>query len=165
MASQPGATAGAGVGLLLIYLASVCTCVGWVVGLPVLMFGMETVALRLIEGRATPNDCFAGTQDLGRVVVTGWGLFLCLTVIMLPALAVVVPLHVSAGQGMAQPGIALLVSTLVSLLWGLAIAPVMMAPWLWVDRSLGPVDAVKVAFESFRPHWVPMCQHWGRRSS
>jgi hypothetical protein len=137
------------------YYLSFCTCVGWVVVLPLLTHGAYKFMLEAIDGQARVATLWSGAADFGGVFVRMWGIMLLLTVIFVPVIAVVAAIVVvPLVQGHPlDPVLQYVAISVPSSLYGLIIVRVTLAPFAVVERGLSPVDAVSYAWEVTAGNW------------
>jgi len=57
-------------------VVGVCTVFGWIVIMPLLVWGLQAVALEAVDGPARFNTLFGGWHDLGTTLARIWGLLL-----------------------------------------------------------------------------------------
>ena len=154
---HPLALFGAAVLAFVVYLVSVCTCVGWVATAPFLLRGLNRFMLSVVDGQPDFGAFTEGVNgDPLRVFLNGWGVLLVLFLLILPSMGLSFALEYAKGAGLIGPWVALGLGNVVGLAWGAVIVPLSYASYLWADRDLGVMDAYKEAFEAFRPSWLPL---------
>lgn len=134
------------------YLASVCTCVGPIIVLPVLFWGAYAMWLEAYDGRTSVSTLFAGFGKLGHVWPRAMGLGLLMVLVQSPviALAVAVGLYSEANPGAIDPLLSAAVSQLVTIAWTLAVARLTLAPFALVERDEGPLQSIATSWEITR---------------
>ncbi|MBX2799564.1 MAG: hypothetical protein KTR31_17945 [Myxococcales bacterium] len=149
------------VGIFLLY-ASFCTCVGWIVVLPLLMWGFYAFMLEALEGKGRFGTLFSGFNDFGPAFLRMWGFLLLMVLLYIPAaiavMALIIP-DVMTQIETGQPPAALsqtLKTAIPSLLWGFVIVRFMLAPFLIVERDQGPFQALQSAWEATSGQWLKL---------
>lgn len=150
--------AGGIVALVVVYLVSVCTCIGWLVTGPFMLHGLNRFMLSIVDGQPDFGELSSGVSgpDPMRVFLHGWGVILLLFVVLLPSIGVSAAIQVAQEQGMLDPMLGLALTSLVGMAWAAVIAPLTYASYVWADRGLGAVESYTAAFEAFRPSWGPL---------
>jgi len=141
--------------VVLVYLASVCTCIGWMVSGPFMLHGMNRFMLSVVDGKpdfGAFTDGVTGPDPM-RVFLHGWGVILLLMLLLVPSISVSIVVELAQEQGMVSSALGLTLSTVAGLLWAVVIAPLTYASYAWADRDLGALEAYTAAFAAFRPSW------------
>lgn len=156
--SNLGSTLGALVLGVVLYYASICTCVGWIGVAPLLLWGMYRFVLDAVDGPATVGALFSGTRRFGDVFLRMWGLILVWLLLFSPVVVAVsawlVPKLLS-GQA-PDPIEQSLVIGVPSTLYGLLVARFLVAPFLMVDRDLPLGEAFAATWELTRGHGLKL---------
>ncbi|HHO53112.1 MAG TPA: hypothetical protein ENK18_20115 [Deltaproteobacteria bacterium] len=143
--------------VLTLYL-SCCTCVGFFVAAPVLMWGFYAFILQAIDGRGQIGTLFVGFEHLSVAFFRMLGVSLCLFLIYSPIVLVVVGLmwpdleRIAQGQ-QPDPVMQALKTGVPMLLWSLVTVRVFIAPYFMVERDLGPLEALQASWEVTAHHW------------
>ncbi|MEQ1503506.1 MAG: hypothetical protein ABMB14_14815 [Myxococcota bacterium] len=142
---------------IVVYLLSFCTCVGWIVGIPVLFVGLYRFLLAMVDGQASVSDATRVVDDFGGTFTDGWGVALGFFVLYLPMLAVGVAIGV---VNVVEPGtigpIPQNVGTsLLGALYGFLAVRFVFTPWLVFEGRSSVIAA-------FGQSWRMTARHWGK---
>lgn len=153
-----GPLVAAGAMLFVAYIVSICTCVGWIVLLPLMMWGMYRFNLTMIDGTGRLGVLTSGTERLWPVVGRMWLLMLLFLLVSFPVVGVVggfvgLETYQTLNGEQPNPLLSQIAITAVSGLWGLLLIRLQAAPYLVVERDLAPVDAFSSAWSATAPHW------------
>lgn len=145
------------------YFVSICTCLGWIAILPVLMWGMYRFLLDLVDGRAEVSALWSGTRAFGHSFGSMWGIVLLYLVIMLPMIGAMgvlsvlggalIPLGIDAGFGKLDPITSSVLSLVVTTIYGFLVVRFVFAPFLVVDRKTAVLDAFRDTWRATGPVW------------
>lgn len=142
----------AGFVLAAIEVASILTCVGWIVGVPAMLWGTYRFTLDLIDGRPRVEVFWSELPPLPTLLGRMWGLVGLLFVVQLPVIAVSV--GATALQGTLGAVGTTAVVFVASSLYGLLSIRVLLAAYRVVERpDLPLLDAFRDLWESTRPVW------------
>ncbi len=148
-----------GVIALIAYYASICTCIGWIVVLPLLMFGGYSFLVEAEAGEASIGTLFRGVgEHFGTAFLSMWGLMLCYIPITVPLIIAIAT--VMFWDGLPEPGEQQTTWTQVAALqaigfvWGLAIVRLMLAPFFIVDQGHGALEAFSASWEVTEGNWL-----------
>jgi uncharacterized membrane protein len=129
----------------LLMLLSALTIVGAVLVWPALFFGGVLYYLNMTDGRARFSDLFAGFHGYATILVSGLILAVLLWLISMVGNSVQMVAGVTGSGWLAGVGYAF------SFAWTLLVMiRFYFAPMLWVDRGLGPVEALQESWERTR---------------
>lgn len=144
---------------VLLYYASICTCVGWIGVAPLLLWGVYRFVLDAVDGRrASVGALFSGMQNFGAAFLRMWGLMLIWILLFSPVVAVVMAYllpKLLAGE-QPDPIEQSLVIGIPSTLYGLAVARFLIAPFLIVDRDLPVGEAFSETWALTRGHGLKL---------
>jgi hypothetical protein len=161
LANALPATGVAFVGLVA-YIVSICTCVGWIAILPLLMWGMYAFVLEMVDGSAKVQTALSGVEDFGRSFLSMWGLGLLYLVLYLPPLAATVALiwpslaeTMATGQA-ADPLDMTWRGFVPMFLWSLVAVRFMLTPFYVVDQGLGVLEAFTSAWRITEGSWLKL---------
>lgn len=135
------------------YVASICTCVGILGTAPFLMWGLYAFLLTAADDAPRLDALWSGLEQPGRTFLSGWGMILCLMVVLAPTIGASSAISVAAEQGMVSQTVAAWFPSVVGLVWGLMIAPLTYAPLLWVDGRASVLSAFTMALDAFKGSW------------
>lgn len=141
-----------------VYFLSICTCLGWIISLPVVMWGWYRLLLDMVDGRAEMSAYWSGVDDLGSTFLRMWAIVLIYFVLLLPSLAVIVPISIwPVIQGETpDPWLSTLGPLIPATLYGLFLVRFMFAPYLVVERRSTPWDAFVASWDATRGKWLRM---------
>lgn len=147
----------------LAYLLSICTCVGWIVGLPLMMWGLYRFLLGIVDGRGEVSAMWSGFDRFGPAFVRMWGITLFYVLVGSPLIGVTILVSLAGGAGAQfgfDPGFATLgpiagaiVSIVASTLYGFLLVRFVFAPYLVVDRDMDVLDAIRTTWQATSPLW------------
>ncbi len=151
--------AGAYLVLGVIYAVSLCTCVGWVVLGPFLLWGFYLFFVRIADGNAQITDTLEEiTSDRKWLIWTrGWGMVGLLLLLGLPNILVALfgPLAAGVDPVEVSTNTSFIAINLISgTIWGALIVPFSYGPYIMVDRDLGPLESMSLALHRMRHSWV-----------
>lgn len=144
----------AGFVLFAAYLVSICTCVGWIITLPYMVWGTYAFLLTVADGEARIDALWSGLEDPGRVFLSGWGLIFCLVVIVSPTIGTAVATEFAVQEGMLPAWSSSVVPLVAGAAWGALIAPLTYAPLLWADGRAGVIASFTMAIDAFKGSWL-----------
>lgn len=135
------------------YALGLFTCVGWIVLVPAMFWGGYRYFLALADGEARVASVWEDLPDVGRLLGWTWGWMLMLFTVSLPVFGVVGALAFAQQSHLVNVYVGTGVNVLLSTLWSLVIVRVAPAPFLMVDRQIGPIDATVQAMALTGPVW------------
>ncbi len=145
-----------------VYVASICTLVGWILVLPLLGYGYYAFTLHMVDGPAPVRALLAWRGQMGRA----WAQMVLLGLVIMVYLAVVVGLpsvvlaydDLQAAFTASEPldPMYSLKTLPFSLLGSVLICRFLPAPYYVVERGLGAFASFSRSWHDTRGQWGPM---------
>jgi hypothetical protein len=140
-----------------LYLVSVCTCVGWIGLAPFMLHGLNRFMLSVVDNRPDFGSFTDGFQNKpGSVFLSGWGVLLLLVLILSPSMGVAFAVQFATQSGKVSATAGTVITLISGLGWSAAIAPLLYGTYVWADRGLGTIESFTTSFEAFRPSWLQL---------
>ena len=153
-----------GVGILgmLIYIASCCSLIGWIIGIPLLLWGIYAFLLQALDGSGQVQTLWSGLSSLQEAFVRMWGFLLLMLLLYIPPTVAMLGLMwpdlmaTLSGQ-VPDPVMQAVKMTVPTLVWSFVLVRLMIAPFFIVDRDMGATAALQSAWEATSGSWLKLC--------
>lgn len=146
---------------LILYYVSICTLIGWIVILPLLLFGVVKLVLEAVRGNTQVSTLWSGKDEFGRAFMSMWGFILLYVVCSIPVMVIMMgvmwpTLSASMSGGSTNPMDTVTMTatmTVVGLLWGFILVRIQLAPFYIVDKAAGATDALTSSWKRTQGNW------------
>lgn len=136
---------------LVAYILSFVTCVGWIIAVPLLMYGAVRFLLKMIDGSPEIAALWSWSPDPVGSTLQMWGMLILFVLILLPASLPGVILSMVMDPVQAQ-----IVAVGIGTLYGFLVVRFQFAPYLVVEGRSDVLGAFSRSFTVTGPLWGKM---------